>query len=282
MDRRFAIQCLGAAALGMGTAAMATVPRRHALAGTASVLAWGAAGADMLDHALARGRCDWTLQAPAAARLSGPPQARVFLADPLEPGVCEALADSIEAAASSGLMALAVLQGPAFGSVADDHTLRQLQRIHRTADLTVSIPWERAGKAVVWEGLLAPFTTDSSICLSLDDLRDPSWRKASATVGCGWGATPSQAMRAALAHPALGAPSTQALGDLLVSLTIGSPHTLMRDVFDACSLLRERAPHGQLGLSCRHQPGAVPQTLVHLVALQPREVSAMDARYIWQ
>ncbi|WP_431153176.1 hypothetical protein [Acidovorax facilis] len=266
MNRRFAIQCMGAAALGLGNAAMAAVPLRHARAGTASVLAWGAAGAGMLDHALAWGQCGWEPLESAWDLLPEPPQARVFLADPSEPGVCGALADSVDAAASSGLMALAVLEGTR--PVVDEPTLGQLQRIQQRADLVVSLPKERFGKAVVWEGVLAPFMEDSSVCLAVDDLRDPAWRKASATVGCGWGATPVQAMVAAMADPALTAPGARELGDMLVALTLGSPHTLLRDVFDACKLLRARAPHGRLGMSFRSRPSLGPLALVHLVALR--------------
>ena len=55
MKRRFAIQCLGAAALGPQFAAIDGFPVRHARAGTAAVMALGAAGVSMLDHALAWG-----------------------------------------------------------------------------------------------------------------------------------------------------------------------------------------------------------------------------------
>lgn len=266
MNRRFAIQCMGAAALGLGNAAMAAVSLRHARTGTASVLAWGAAGGGMLDHALAWGQCGWTPLESAWDLLPEPPQARVFLADPSEPGVCGPLADSVDAAASSGLMVLAVLEGTR--PVLEEHTLRQLQRIQQRADLLVSLPKERFGRAVVWEGVLAPFMEDSSVCLTVDDLRDPAWKKASATVGCGRGATPAQAMVAAMAHPALSAQGPQELGDMLVALTVGDPHTLLRDVVDACKLLRARAPHGRMGVSFRHLPAVGAQTMVHLVALR--------------
>ena len=269
MKRRFALQCLAAAALGPQFAAIDGVPVRHARAGTAAVMALGAAGVSMLDHALAWGQCDWVPFESASARQPEPPQARIFLADPSEAGVCGALADSVEVATLSGLMALAVLEGP--GAVVDERTSRHLQRMQRNADLVVSLPRARSSsKSVVWEGVLAPFMVDSSVCLSVDDLRDPAWRKSSATVGCGWGATPRQAMLAAMAHPALGVSDAQESGDLLVAMSVGHQQVLMRDVFEACKLLRALAPRGRLGMSFRHTPILGRQTLVHLVALQSR------------
>lgn len=274
MKRRFAIQCLGAAALGPQFAAIAGVPVRHARAGMASVLALGSAGAGMLDHALDWGLCDWAPLRTPSAWQPELPQARVFLADPSEPGVCRAVADSVEATVSEGLMALAVLEGMHPESLAGGFTAchwHHWQRIQHSADLVLSLPRGRLGKAVVWEGLLAPFTTDSSVCLSLEDLQRPEWSKALATAGCGWGATPRQAMQAAMAHPSLGAPGNQAWGDLLVALTVGSPQTLMREVFDACRLLRAGAPQGRMGMSFRYSQGLGSTALVHIVALRSGE-----------
>jgi hypothetical protein len=268
MNRRFAMQWIGAAALGPQFGAIAGVPARYARAGTASVIALGAAGAEMLDHAIDCGQCDWVPLGAMSAWQPEPEQARVFLADPSEPGVSEAVADSVEAAKSRGLMALAVLERPRAEGLVHRLNTCHWQRIEQSADIVLSRPKGPSGKAVVWEGLLAPFITDSSICLSLEDLRGPEWRKASATAGCGWGATPSQAMQAAMAHPSLLTPRNQAWGDLLVALTVGNPCTLMREVFDACRLLRARAPKGLMGVSLRHKPIVGPQTLVHLVALQ--------------
>ncbi len=267
MNRRFAIQCMGVAALGLGTEAVAAVPLRHARAGTASVLAVGAAGADMLEHALLWGQCDWAPLESSWAWQHESPQAGIVMADLSEPGVCEALAASVEAAASRGLVTLAILEGES--AAVDEHTLRLRHRIQQRADLVISLPKERSRKEVVWEGVLSPFMEDCSICLAVDDLRDPAWRKASATVGCGWGATPTQAMLVAMADPTLAASGARELGDMLVALTFGNPHTLLRDVYEACKLLRTWAPHGRLGMSFRSRPSLGPLVLVHLVALQP-------------
>lgn len=219
----------------------------------------------MLDQALDWGLCGWRLLESAWSWPPEPPQARIFLADPSEPGACEAVADSVEATVSSGLMALAVLKRERVA--VGEHTLRQLQRIRQSAGLVVFVPRECSRKAVVWEGVLAPFMEDSSVCLTVDDLRGPAWRKASATVGCGWGATPAQAMVAAMADPALAALGAREPGGMLVALTLGNPSTLLQDVFGACKLLRAQAPHGRVGLSCRTRPSVGPLALVHLVAL---------------
>lgn len=272
MDRRQAAVATGALALGLLSldSAGAPVARRQAWLGTTSAVAFGRFGADLLDQVLASGYYTWTTHREAG--LAAGTRTQFVLLDPAERGATDAAMEAIYAARAADRRVFAVLKSPRAGGLKYGRIVNEFRHLKRCSDFVVTVPEPAGSSDVLWEGILAAAVAEDNEAAFYADLQtlfDPARSAVQITVGHGRGASPVQATQEAMAHPLMAGCRMGETHSVLAVLTIGGTRLSLREVDEACAVVRAAvATEAQGSIAIRFLGTKERTNQVHLVAVQ--------------